>query len=118
MKFSKQEKIMYWKKVDTQVIQSTYHLISLNITTLLHLLIMKTVCHMSNISGVRYVTIDRMKFLLYKSVVMSDLVDLLEEHKPNYECMLSNLLLLEADANKEEQRKNNKFKRVVGNMRR
>ena len=64
-------------------------------------------------NGVRYVTIDRMKFLLYKSVVLSDVMDLLEEHKVNYECMLSNLIKLEEDANKKKKRGSNKFKRII-----
>ena len=117
MKFSKQEKIMYWKTVDTHS-----YTIHVSFNKLKHNYI-ATFTDYENCmpyvqyDGVRYVTVDRMKFLLYKSVVMSDLMDLLEEHKPNYECMLSNLLLLEADANKKSKKKKgtNKFKRIVGN---
>ena len=107
---------MYWKTVDTHS-----YTIHVSFNKLKHNYI-ATFTDYENCmpyiqyDGVRYVTVDRMKFLLYKSVVMSDLMDLLEEHKPNYECMLSNLLLLEADANKKSKKKKgtNKFKRIIG----
>ena len=117
MTFGKQAKIMYWKKVDTHS-----YTIHVSFNKIKHNYIVKFTDYENCLpyiqyNGVRYVTIDRMKFLLYKAVVLSDVMDLLEEHKPNYECMLTNLLKLEADANKKKRktRGSSKFKRIVGN---
>ena len=87
MKFVKTGKIMYWKKVDTHsyTIHVSFNKIKHNyIATFTDY---ENCMPYVQYNGVRYVTVDRMKFLLYKAVVMSDLMDLLEEHKPNYECI-------------------------------
>lgn len=115
MTFAKQEKIMYWKKTDTHS-----YTIHVSFNRLKHNYIATFTDYENCLpyvqyNGVRYVTIDRMKFILYKAVVLADVMDLLEEHKPNYECMLTNLLKLEADANKKSKKKkrSNKFKRII-----
>ena len=116
MTFGSQAKIMYWKTVDTDnyTIHVSFNKIKHNY--LVTFTDYENCLPYIQYNGVRYVTIDRMKFLLYKSVVLSDVMDLLEEHKPNYECMLTNLLKLEADANKKKKRtrSSNKFRRIVG----
>jgi hypothetical protein len=113
MTFGVQEKIMYWKKTDTHsyTVHVTFNKIRHNYIAVFT--DYENCLPYVQYNGVRYVTIDRMKFLLYKSVVLSDVMDLLEEHKVNYECMLSNLIKLEEDANKKKKRGSNKFKRII-----
>ena len=113
MTFGVQEKIMYWKKTDTHsyTVHVTFNKIRHNYIAVFT--DYENCLPYVQYNGVRYVTIDRMKFLLYKSVVLSDVMDLLEEHKVNYECMLSNLIKLEEAANKKKKRGSNKFKRII-----
>lgn len=46
-------------------------------------------------NGVKYVTITRMKYILYRNVVLRDIIDRIEVNPDNYECMLDAILKLE-----------------------
>ena len=63
--------------------------------------------------GVRYATIDRLKYLYYRAVSLPKVVQFIEENPRNYECMLSNLLKLEKEKNKGSIKGRGKFSRFV-----
>ena len=63
-------------------------------------------------NGIRYATIDRLKYILFRAVAIPTIVQLTEANPRNYECLLSNLLKIEKDANKKKPK--GKFRRFVG----
>lgn len=66
-------------------------------------------------NGVRYATIDRMKHILYRGVVLPEVIKMTDSNFRDYECMLSNLLKAEKMIKSKSKSKSNrgKYRRFV-----
>tara|TARA_Y100000590_G_scaffold80685_1_gene89607 strand:- start:911 stop:2572 length:1662 start_codon:yes stop_codon:yes gene_type:complete len=63
-------------------------------------------------NGIKYATITRMKYVLYRAVVLRDIIDRIEFNPDNYECMLDSIVKLEAKLNLKYSTKS-KFRKNV-----
>jgi len=117
-KFNTQEKIMYWKEIDTD--SFTIHVSNNNKANPIQY---KDIITFSNYDmcipymtydGVRYVTVDRMKYILYRATALKDVMAITEENPKNYECMLSFLLRAEKNYRRKHKKLDSgKFRRFT-----
>jgi len=106
--FSVQKKLQYWKEVDYE---------SYNIhVTLNEDFKNKNICEITQqvscipyiqINKVRYVTIERLKFMLYRATALPKLYQLMDSNPKNYECILKKVLQSE---NKSKKTIRSKFR--------
>ena len=89
--FKLQEKLMYWKEIDVdnwvdgKKGNGRYNnLITFTFVT-------ECIPYLQY-DGVKYVTLDRLKYLYYRAVSLPKVIQFIEDNPRNYECMLSNLL--------------------------
>jgi len=64
-------------------------------------------------NGIKYATIDRLKYLYYYAKELPDLFKLTEENPLDYNCLLKELINAEKQYNKTKKRKKSKFRRFV-----
>ena len=65
-------------------------------------------------NGIRYATIDRLKYILYRAVALKEVTNMTEEHPKNYECILSYLIKNEKLWKKKYPKSNrDKYKRFI-----
>ena len=108
--FKLETKKMFWKEIDVDSItifgkkngSSDYN-------KLITFTLIETCMPYIQYNGIRYATIDRLKYLYYRAVSLPEVVKLTENNPNNYECLLSNLLIAE----KKSKTKNGKFRRFI-----
>ena len=114
--FSIQEKQEYWKETDS-------HSFSINLskeeTPLKYdniIVLTKPVTCIPYIqyNGVRYVSVDRLKYIYYRSAVIPSIMEYVEQDKKNYGCLLSHLLSSEKAYKKTKSKNKTKFRRYIG----
>ena len=114
IKFRQEIKKLFWKEIDTEncIINATHKSVKYNnlITFTYHTSCMPYV--QSN--GIRYATIDRLKYILYRAVSLKEVTNMTEEHPKNYECILSYLIKNEKLWKKKYPKSNkHKYKRFI-----
>lgn len=116
LKFSKQEVINYWKEVDTNsFVINVSNGKNLKYNNILTITDHDTCMPYLQYNGIRYVTIDRLKYLYYRAVALKEVFNQIEEQPMNYQCLLSNILAAEKDYHKKHKKsKMSKFRRYVG----
>ena len=116
LKFSSQEIINYWKEVDTNsFVINVSNGKNLKFNNILTITDYETCMPYLQYNGVRYVTIDRLKYLYYRAVALKNVFKQIEEQPMNYSCLLGNILAAEKDYHKKNKKtKLSKFRRYVG----
>ena len=113
--FKIEEKVMYWKEIDVENISiyskkkysNKYNKI-ITFTWIIECL------PYLQYKGIRYATIDRMKYLYYRAISLPKVIQLTEENPLNYKCLLNNLLKIEEEYKKNKSSsKKSKFRRIV-----
>ena len=107
-------KVMYWKEIDVDNVSilvkpktsNTFH-------NLITFTVIETCLPYVQYNGIRYATIDRLKYLYYRAVSIPDIVNLTEVNPVNYKCLLDNLLIAEKKYNKTHSKKKGKYRRFV-----
>jgi hypothetical protein len=101
---------MFWKEIDVDSITIFGKLKnSKEYNKLITFTLIETCMPYIEYGGIRYATIDRLKYLYYRAVALPKVVQLTETNPNNYECLLSNLLISE----KGKSIKRGKFRRYV-----
>ena len=101
---------MFWKEIDVDSITIFGKKNGLKkYNKLITFTIAETCMPYIKYNGVKYATIDRLKYLYYRAVALPEVIQLTEFNPQNYECLLSNLLTAE----KHNKSKKGKFKRFV-----
>lgn len=108
MTFNRQEKIYYWKEQDVNNIAINVSYGDLKYNTILLITEYNNCMPYIQYNRVRYATIDRLKHILHRAVVLRQVTDLVEENPSNYECMLSSLLKAE-----QSNKNSKKFRQFV-----
>ena len=108
MTFNRQEKIYYWKDQDANNISINVSYGDLKYNTIILITEYENCMPYIQYNRVRYATVDRIKHVLHRAVVLRNLTDLVEEHPANYECMLSSILKAE-----QSNKNSKKFKKYV-----
>lgn len=115
LSFQKQKKLKYWLGVDSK--NYTINVSDnkdLKYNDIITFTYFKICMPYIQYNKVRYATIDRMKFILYKAVALKNIYPDLEENPKNYECMLSFLISAEKEYKKQNPNsKKSKFRRYV-----
>ena len=122
LKFNTQEKIEYWKEIDTfSYTLSVSNDRKLKYNNILTIVENDTCMPYIQYNNIRYVTIDRLKYILFRAVSLPEIYKITEENPKNYECMLSHLLKIEKKyTTKHKTHKNmkklerSKFRRFSG----
>ena len=120
LKFNIQEKHEIWKEMDVNSIHiNVSNGKKLKFNNIFTVVQNDTCMPYIQYNKVRYVTIDRLKFLYYRAVSLPELFQRTDENPKNYECMLSNLIRLEEDFNKKikgdtKKLERSKYRRYVG----
>ena len=110
--FKIQKKQMFWKEIDVDSITIfSKKNGSKEYNKLITFTIIETCMPYIKYNGVKYATMDRLKYLYYRAVALPEVVQLTENNPQNYECLLSNLLIAE----KRNKSKKGKFRRYVIN---
>ena len=102
LKFKVQEKIEYWKEIDTlsySINVSNGKKIKYN--NIITFVENETCMPYIQYNGIRYVTVDRLKYLYFRAVSLPEIYKNNEENPQNYECLLSDLLKVEELDNKK-----------------
>jgi len=113
--FKIQEKIMYWKEIDVDNISIIGRKKnSKEYNKLITFTVITTCMPYIQFNGIRYATIDRLKYLYYRGVALPKIVQLTESNPQNYECLLNNLLIAEKKYIKNHPKsEKGKFRRYV-----
>jgi hypothetical protein len=95
--FASHVNIQYWKEVDVES-----HIINVSKGSLRYNSIVQFTRNQScmpyiQYNGVRYVSIDRLKYIYFRSLSLREVTKVVDEHPENYACLISNIL-------KEEKR--------------
>ena len=110
--FKVQKNKMFWKEIDVDSITIFGKKNGLKkYNKLITFTIAETCMPYIKYNGIKYATIDRLKYLYYRAVALPKVIQLTEYNPQNYECLLSNLLTAE----KHNKSKKGKFKRFVVN---
>lgn len=105
----------YWREVDYECYIISVTKGKLNNKSLITITSSPTCMPYIQINRVRYVTIDRLKFIYYRAVALNNIRQKIEYDPKNYECLLSNLLEAESIYNSKHKLSNKgKFRRFVG----
>jgi hypothetical protein len=108
--FKLETKKMFWKEIDVDSITIFGKKNgSKEYNKLITFTLIETCMPYIQYNGIRYATIDRLKYLYYRAVALPEVVQLTENNPHNYECLLSNLLIAE----KRSKSKKGKFRRYV-----
>ena len=113
--FKKEEKALYWKEIDVENVSiyakkknSNKYNKLITFTWIIECL------PYLQYKGIRYATIDRMKYLYYRAISLPKVIQLTEENPLNYNCLLNNLLSVEYEYKKKNPKsKRSKFRRMV-----
>jgi hypothetical protein len=115
LKFNQELVKSYWKDLDANsyVINVSYGKMKYN--KIIKFTYNTTCMPYIQSNGIRYVTIDRIKYNLFRAVALRNVVNQTEERPENYECILSYILKNEKKWQKKYPNKNtHKFKRFIG----
>ena len=113
-KFKTEDRKVYWKEIDTDD-----YIINVSKGRIKHNNIIKFTHNLTCMpyvqsKGVRYVTVDRLKYQLYRAVTLNEVTKMTEERPENYECILSHIIKNEKSYTKKYPRSNrHKFKRFI-----
>ena len=108
--FKIEKKKMFWKEIDVDSITIFSNKNgSKEYNKLITFTIIETCMPYIKYKGVKYATVDRLKYLYYRAVALPEVVQLTENNPQNYGCLLSNLLIAE----KRNKSKKGKFRRYI-----
>jgi hypothetical protein len=113
-KFNEELIKTYWKETDANdyVINVSYGKIKYN--KIIKFTYNSTCMPYIQSKGVRYVTIDRLKYNLYRALSLNEVFKLTEERPENYACILSYILKNEKKWRKKYPKSNkHKFQRII-----
>ena len=104
-KFNLQENITYWKEyyLENYSINVKLNKKGGQYNKLITFTKPKTCISYVQYNGVRYASVDRIKYLYYKAISLPKIVQKLDNNPLNYECLLSNILKLEKEHNKKKK---------------
>ena len=116
MVFDVQEKREFWKEADSD---SYLILVSVPGTeikrdTLIQMTQPVTCIPYVQYRGVRYVAVDRLKYIYYRGAVIPRVMEHIEQNQKNYGCLLSHLLASEKAYLSTKFTKGVKFRRYIG----
>ena len=122
LKFTIQEKIHFWKEIDSYSFTlNVSNKRNLKHNSILTITESETCIPYIQYNNVRYVTIDRLKYILFRAVSLPKVIQMTDENPKNYECMLSNLIKVENEFNKKHKTQKNikklqrsKYRRYIG----
>ena len=112
--FAKHTNIQYWKEVDVE-----NHFINVSNGSLRYNCIVQFTKNQScmpyiQYNGIRYVSIDRLKYIYFRSLSLKEVSESVEEHPQNYGCLISNILKEEKRYKKVHPKsKRTKFRRFI-----
>lgn len=112
--FASHVNIQYWKEVDVES-----HIINVSKGSLRYNSIIQITRNQScmpyiQYNGVRYVSIDRLKYIYFRSLSLKEVTAAIDEHPQNYACLISNILKEEKRYKKVYPRSNRtKFRRFI-----
>lgn len=111
--FKLQEKMMYWKEIDVDNWVLYGKKGNGRYNNLITFTFVTECMPYLQYDGVKYATLDRLKYLYYRAVSLPKVIQFIEDNPRNYECMLSNLLKLEQKKNKKSIKGKGKFRRFI-----
>ena len=112
-KFNKELIKSYWKSEDADdyVINVSYKKIKYN--KIIKFTYHSTCMPYVQSKGIRYVTIDRLKYNLYRAVALNSVFKQVEERPENYKCILSYILKNQAKWTRKYRNNKHKFQRII-----
>lgn len=114
--FKIEEIYNYWKEIDVQSFNIYVSKKGSKSNSLIFTAIHNTECMpYVQYNHIRYVTIDRMKYIYYRAIALDSVINKLEKNPPNYKCLLSDLIKIENKYKKKNKlSKTGKYRRYVG----
>lgn len=115
-KFKKRETKELWKEIDSEnyIISARAPKGRIKYNDIIKITYSTTCMPYVQANGIRYVTVDRLKYMLYRAVSLNEVYNQITENPDNYECLLSNLLKNEKKWIKKHPKSNkHKFKRFI-----